>query len=109
MTSFYAIAFGQVPYEHWFMLGRSLPPVGQVGVRSISWSGAMFEYLMPMLMMPSYPGTLMDEACRGAVNAQMQYARERGVPWGISESGYNLVDAQLDSPVPGLRRAVARA
>ena len=61
----------------------------------VSWSGSMFEYLMPMLVMPSYENTLLDETMRGAVERQVRYGRQRGVPWGISESGYNAADAQL--------------
>ena len=67
----------------------------------------MFEYLMPLLVMPSYEDTLLDETCRGAVERQIAYGRQRGVPWGISESGYNATDAQLNYQyrafgVPGL-------
>ena len=53
----------------------------------------MFEYLMPMLVMPSYEGTLLDETCRAAVQRQIEYGRRARLPWGISESGYNAVDA----------------
>ena len=52
----------------------------------------MFEYLMPLLVMRSYPDTLLDESCRMVVRRQMEYAAARGVPWGISESAYNVVD-----------------
>src|SRR4030095_12022470 len=73
----------------------------------ISWSGSMFEYLMPLLVMPTYENTLLDASCKGAVSRQIQYGRQRGVPWGMSESGYNLTDAQLNYQyrafgVPGL-------
>ena len=74
----------------------------------------MFEYLMPMLVMPSYENTLLDETMRGAVERQMRYGRQRGVPWGISESGYNATDAQLNYqyrafgvPGLGLKRGLA--
>ena len=67
----------------------------------------MFEYLMPQLVMPTYDGTLLDQTCRAAVARQIAYGRQRGVPWGISESGYNTVDASLNYQyhafgVPGL-------
>ena len=58
----------------------------------LSWSATMFEYLMPLLVMRSYPDTLLDESCRMVVRRQMEYAAARGVPWGISESAYNIVD-----------------
>jgi cyclic beta-1,2-glucan synthetase len=93
IASYVAIAQGQVPVEHWFMLGRRLAWAG--GAMALtSWSGSMFEYLMPDLIMPTYPGTLLEESSLGAVKEQMRYAGDRGVPWGISESGYNMVDSQ---------------
>ncbi len=52
----------------------------------------MFEYLMPRLFLPSYENTLLDQACQGAVSRQIDYGRQRHVPWGISESCYNAVD-----------------
>jgi len=91
LTSFLLIAEGQVPQKHWFALGRLL--TGRGGdVSLISWSGSMFEYLMPRLFLPSYENTLLEQACRGAVSRQMDYGRQRHVPWGISESCYNAVD-----------------
>ena len=67
----------------------------------------MFEYLMPLLVMPTYENTLLDQTCRAAVERQIAYGKQRGVPWGISESGYNTVDAHLNYQyrafgVPGL-------
>ena len=56
----------------------------------------MFEYLMPLIIMPTYANTLLDETTNGIVQKQIDYGRKRGVPWGISESGYNLVDANLN-------------
>jgi len=91
LTSFLLIAEGQVPQKHWFALGRLLTSHGG-DVSLISWSGSMFEYLMPRLLLPSYENTLLDQACRGAVSRQMDYGRQRHVPWGISESCYNAVD-----------------
>jgi len=56
----------------------------------------MFEYLMPLLVMPNYENTLLDRACRAVVQRQIEYGLSRGVPWGISESGYNRTDIQLN-------------
>ena len=91
LTSFLLIAEGQVPQKHWFALGRLLTSHGG-DVSLISWSGSMFEYLMPRLFLPSYENTLLEQACQGAVSRQMDYGRQRHVPWGISESCYNAVD-----------------
>jgi cellobiose phosphorylase/uncharacterized membrane protein HdeD (DUF308 family) len=105
-TSFVAIAQGQLPQESWFALGRLLTSAGGEPAL-LSWSGSMFEYLMPLLVMPTYENTLLDRTCRAAVNRQIAYGRECGVPWGMSESGYNAVDAALNYQyrafgVPGL-------
>jgi cyclic beta-1,2-glucan synthetase len=91
LASFIAIAKGDVPELHWFHLGRSIASVRGAPVL-LSWSATLFEYLMPLLVMRSYPNTLLDESCRLVVRRQMDYAAECGVPWGISESAYNLVD-----------------
>ena len=106
LASFVGIADGELPQEHWFALGRQLTSSAG-GPLLLSWSGSMFEYLMPLLVMPSYPETLLDQTCRAAVRRQIEYGRLRGVPWGISESGYNLTDANLNYQyrafgVPGL-------
>jgi cyclic beta-1,2-glucan synthetase len=106
VTSFVAIAQGKVPQENWFALGRLLTSTGGEPAL-LSWSGSMFEYLMPLLVMPAYEDTLLDQTCRAAVQRQIAYANQRGVPWGISESGYNAVDAGLNYQyrafgVPGL-------
>jgi cyclic beta-1,2-glucan synthetase len=93
LASFLLIAQGQVPQKHWFALGRLLTSHGGA-VSLISWSGSMFEYLMPQLLMPSYPHTLLEQTCRAAVWRQIEYGRQRAVPWGISESGYNATDIQ---------------
>jgi hypothetical protein len=85
LTSFLAVSHGQLPREHWFALGRMVTLVSGTPTL-LSWSGSMFEYLLPMLIMPSYPATLLDATCRAAVRHQIRYARRRGVPWGISES-----------------------
>lgn len=95
LGSFVAVAEGKLPYEQWFMLSRQQAP--ENGVQTlVSWSGSMFEYLMPLLVMPNYEGTLLDQTYKGAVRRQIHYGRRRGVPWGMSESGFNLVDGQLN-------------
>ncbi|MGD8592777.1 MAG: glucoamylase family protein, partial [Gammaproteobacteria bacterium] len=91
LASFLLIAQGQVPQKHWFALGRLLTSHGG-DVSLISWSGSMFEYLMPQLIMPSYQNTLLDHTCKAAVSRQIEYGRQRAVPWGISESAYNATD-----------------
>ncbi len=91
LASYLVIAQGQVPQKHWFSLGRLLTSHGGE-VSLISWSGSMFEYLMPQLMMPSYTNTLLDQTCKAMVMRQIDYGRQRGVPWGISESCYSATD-----------------
>lgn len=93
LASFLLIAQGQLPQKHWFALGRALTSQGG-GVSLISWSGSMFEYLMPQVIMPSHEDTLLYQTCRTAVARQIEYGRQRGIPWGISESCYNVADAQ---------------
>ncbi|HZK33951.1 MAG TPA: glucoamylase family protein [Bacillota bacterium] len=94
-ASFIAIAKGDVPQKHWFQLGRSLTLLGDLRVL-ISWSGTMFEYLMPFLIMRSYEYTLLDETYMAAVQAQRQYGEQRRIPWGISESGFYAFDLHLN-------------
>ena len=91
LTSFVAIAKGDVEPDHWFRLGRGLTPVGR-GSALISWSGSMFEYLMPSLVIRAPAGSLLEQTSRLVVARQIRYAGELGVPWGISESGYNARD-----------------
>jgi cyclic beta-1,2-glucan synthetase len=91
LASFIAIAKGDLPETHWFHLGRLITSVDGTPTL-LSWSATLFEYLMPLLVMKSYPQTLLDHTCRMAVRRQMEYARDRLVPWGMSESAYNLVD-----------------
>ncbi len=91
---FVAIAQGKISQESWFALGRRLTVADSTPVL-ISWSGSMFEYLMPNLIMPLYEHTLLDNTSRGSVKKQIEYGKEQGVPWGISESCYNMVDAHL--------------
>ena len=95
LASFVGIAQGQFPQEHWFALGRQLCIVGGEQLL-LSWSGSMFEYLMPLLVMPTYEDTLLDQTYRAIIKTQIDYGRQRGTPWGISESGYNTVDANLN-------------
>jgi len=113
LGSFVAIAQGQVPQESWFALGRLLTLSQKIPIL-VSWGGSMFEYLMPLLIMPSYDGTLLDQTCHAAVDRQIDYGKERGVPWGISESGLHAVDAHLNYqyrafgvPGLGLKRSLA--
>ena len=108
LTSFVAIAKGDVEADHWFRLGRGLTPVGR-GSALISWSGSMFEYLMPSLVMRAPVGSLLEQTSRLVVARQIRYAAELGVPWGISESGYNARDLDADVSVLGLRRSRPRA
>ncbi|SFD59497.1 Cellobiose phosphorylase [Chitinophaga sp. CF118] len=103
---FVAIAQGKLPQESWFALGRLLTNSGGDPIL-LSWSGSMFEYLMPQLVMPAYENTLLYQTNKATVKRQIEYAGQRGIPWGISESGYNMVDANLNYQyrafgVPGL-------
>jgi cyclic beta-1,2-glucan synthetase len=92
LASLIAIAKGDVPASHWLNLARPLARIGG-SLALLSWSGTIFEYLMPLLLTRSYPGTLLHESCRTAVQRQRQYAGGRDAPWGISESGYYAFDA----------------
>ncbi len=93
LASFLAIATGKISHDHWFRLGRSLTPIG--GSRALlSWSASMFEYLMPLLVMRTYPGTLLHETYAAVLQRQMQYGQRRGVPRGISESAYYTQDLE---------------
>lgn len=91
---FLAIAKGDVPREAWFRLGRKLTAYRNTRTL-ISWSGTMFEYLMPVLHLRNYENTLLDQAARGAVRIQQTYGRERNIPWGISESAYAARDSEI--------------
>jgi cyclic beta-1,2-glucan synthetase len=91
LASFIAIAKDDVSVDHWFRLGRSL--TSAAGTRTLlSWSGSMFEYLMPPLVMQTFPFTLLDQTHKGCVRRQIAYGAERGVPWGVSESAYAVRD-----------------
>ena len=91
LTSFLAIARGEVPVEHWWALSR---PFGSAYGRLplLSWSGTMFEYLMPLLFTRTHENSLLDRACYDAVHCQIGYARQNLVPWGISESAFSALD-----------------
>jgi len=113
LGSYVAIALGQIPQDHWFSLGRLLIASHGEPIL-VSWSGSMFEYLMPLLVMPAYENTVLGRTCRAAVQRQIDYGRLRGVPWGISESGYNRTDVHLNYqyrafgvPGLGLKRGLA--
>jgi cyclic beta-1,2-glucan synthetase len=106
LASFIAIAKGDVPQEHWFRMGRQLTSCDG-GRALISWTGTMFEYLMPLLVMRDYRETLLGQTYETVVHRQIEYGYERGVPWGISESAYSARDLQLNYQygpfgVPGL-------
>ncbi len=94
LASFIAIAKGDVPARHWFRLGRTLTPVAHGSVL-ISWSGSMFEYLMPSVVMRAPAGSLLEQTNRLVVHRQIAYGAELGVPWGISESEYNARDVEF--------------
>ncbi len=113
LACFVGIAQGQLPEESWFALGRLLTTTGGEPIL-LSWSGSMFEYLMPLLVMPSYDKTLLYQTCKAAVASQIEYGKKRGVPWGISECGYNAIDVHQNYqyrafgvPGLGLKRGLA--
>jgi len=106
LASFVAIAKGDVSVRHWSRLGRALTPVDR-GSALISWSGSMFEYLMPGLVMRAPAGSLLEQTTRLVVRRQIRYGGELGVPWGVSESAYNVRDLEhtyqySNFGVPGL-------
>ncbi|MFZ6673131.1 GH36-type glycosyl hydrolase domain-containing protein [Undibacterium sp. Xuan67W] len=106
LCSFVAIAQGQLPQETWFALGRQLTLAGGEPIL-LSWSGSMFEYLMPLLVMPNFDNTLLDQTYKSVVQRQIEYGAQRAVPWGISECGYHAFDTSLNYQyrafgVPGL-------
>jgi cyclic beta-1,2-glucan synthetase len=107
LASFIAIASGDVPQEHWFKLARPRTAIAGHRHALLSWSGSMFEYLMPLLVTKSYGDTLLSETYEGAVERQREYGEEHSVPWGVSESAFNVMDLGLTYQyrgfgVPGL-------
>ncbi len=106
IASIIALAKGEVPQSHWLQLSRPLTRVEGMYVL-LSWSATMFEYLMPPLFLRSYPGTLLADSAQGVILHQIAYGKSKGVPWGISESGFYLFDANQNYQyrafgVPGL-------
>ena len=106
LTSLFAIAKGDLPTEHWFRLGRPIVEIGFQGAL-MSWSGSMFEYLMPPLVMKEPHGSILNQTSKLIIKRQIQYARSKNVPWGISEAAYNARDRELtyqytNFGVPGL-------
>jgi cyclic beta-1,2-glucan synthetase len=114
LTSYLNVARGAAPRRHWFQLGRPyIIAAGRIGL--ISWGGTMFEYLMPRLLLRSLPGTLLAEAAATAVARQIEYGRQIGIPWGVSESAYNAryIDGDyhyqaFGVPGLGLKRGLER-
>ncbi|MGN8119528.1 GH36-type glycosyl hydrolase domain-containing protein [Labrys sp. 22185] len=113
LASLFAIAKGDVPTRHWFRLGRTATPLGS-GSALISWSGSMFEYLMPSLVVRAPAGSLLEQTSRLVVRHQQAYGRSLGIPWGISESAYNARDfeftyqySNFGVPGLGLKRGLA--
>ena len=91
LTSLVAIAKGDIPIEHWFALGRPMRTTPH-GRQLLSWSGTMFEFLMPLLFTNSYENSQLDLACRNAVNGQIQFGEKFKMTWGLSESAYSALD-----------------
>ncbi len=113
LASFLSVARDEVPVEHWLNLGRRFgkSPAGTPVL--LSWSGTMFEYLMPLIFMPNSDNSLLDWACKTAVKEQIAYGKARGVPWGNSEAAFSALDAQktyqykaFGTPVLGLKRGL---
>ena len=106
LASLFAIAKGDTRTRHWFHLGRTATPLG-TGSALISWSGSMFEYLMPSLVMRAPAGSLLEQTNRLVVRRQQAYGEAMGIPWGVSESAYNARDMEFtyqysNFGVPGL-------
>jgi len=94
-ASYISIARGEIPESHWFKMGRALTAVdGYKGL--ISWTGTMFEYLMPLLIIKNYKNTLLDETYSFVIKSQKKYGKQRNMPWGTSESGFNSLDINQD-------------
>ena len=106
LAVFVAIAKGDVPAREWFRLGRAVTPV-ESGAALVSWSGSMFEYLMPSLIMRAPAGSLLEQTNQQIVQCQIDFGTKRGIPWGLSESAYNVRDIEYtyqysNFGVPGL-------
>lgn len=111
-TSYIAIAKGQVPVSHWYKMSRLLTVVDRYkGL--LSWTGTMFEYFMPLLIMRTYRNSLLDETYSFVIRCQKKYGKQRNMPWGVSESGFNSLDKNLNYqykaigiPALGLKRGL---
>lgn len=113
ITSYIAISKGDIPVEHWFRLSRRLTKINREEIL-LSWGGSMFEYLMPLLFMRSYPETILSQTYKNVVNWQKEYAKKRNLPWGFSESAYYFFNIDLHYqyrtfgvPGLGLKRGLA--
>jgi len=114
LTSLFAIAKGDIPTDHWFRLGRPIVEIGFQGAL-LSWSGSMFEYLMPPLVMKEPQGGLLNQTNKLIIRRQMQYGRSKRIPWGISEAAFNARDREMTYqytnfgvPGLGLKRGLAQ-
>lgn len=91
-ASFVAIAKGDIPQDNWITLGRAITYMGKKLKGLASWSGTMFEYFMPLLIMKNYEGTLLDQTYKSVIKGQQLYAKDKKIPWGISESAFYHFD-----------------
>jgi cyclic beta-1,2-glucan synthetase len=114
LTSLFGIAKGDLPTDHWFRLGRPVTQIGFAGAL-VSWSGSMFEYLMPPLVMKEPLGGILNQTSKLIIRRQISYAAEKGVPWGISEAAYHARDREMTYqytnfgvPGLGLKRGLAQ-
>ncbi len=114
LTSLFGIAKGDLPMEHWYKLGRQVVPIGARGAL-VSWSGSMFEYLMPPLVMQERQGGILNQTNNLIVREQMNHGRRLGTPWGISEAAFNALDHQMHYqysnfgvPTLGLKRGLGQ-
>ncbi|MHB0950743.1 MAG: GH36-type glycosyl hydrolase domain-containing protein [Allorhizobium sp.] len=114
LTSLFAIAKGDLPTEHWYRLGRQVVPIG-ARAALISWSGSMFEYLMPPLVMQERHGGILNQTNNLIVQEQINHGRRLNIPWGISEAAFNARDHELiyqytnfGVPTLGLKRGLGQ-
>jgi cyclic beta-1,2-glucan synthetase len=113
IASYIAIAKGDIPVEHWFRLSRRLTSLSRNEIL-LSWGGTMFEYLMPLLFLRTYPDTLLDHTGENVLTWQQEYGRKRNLPWGYSESAYYFLNLDMHyqyrafgAPGLGLKRGLA--
>ncbi|MCM2396404.1 protein ndvB [Rhizobium sp. S95] len=114
LTSLFAVAKGDLPTEHWYKLGRQVVPIG-ARAALISWSGSMFEYLMPPLVMQERQGGILNQTNNLVVVEQMNHGRRLNIPWGISEAAFNARDHEMNYqytnfgvPTLGLKRGLGQ-